>query len=58
MKDTKKLLQDILEAIITIESFAVASFEEFQNDVKTQDAVMFNLFIMGEALKKRLRRLV
>ncbi|MBE3088634.1 MAG: DUF86 domain-containing protein [Chloroflexi bacterium] len=52
MKDTTRLLQDILEAITTIESYAVASQNEFLEDEKTQDAIMFNLIIMGEAANK------
>lgn len=49
MKDTTKLLQDMLEAIEAIESYAVLSYEAFLADEKTQDAVMFNLVILGEA---------
>jgi len=49
MKDTSKLLQDRLVAITTIESYAVPSYAVFIEDEKTQDAIMFNLVIMGEA---------
>jgi uncharacterized protein with HEPN domain len=49
MKDTSKLLQDRLVAITTIESYAVPSYAVFIKDEKTQDAIMFNLVIMGEA---------
>jgi uncharacterized protein with HEPN domain len=49
MRDTKKLLQDMLDAINSIESYAVSSFEAFQSDEKTQDAILFNLIILGEA---------
>ena len=49
MKATLKLLQDMLEAIATIESFRIPSYEVFLEDGKTQDAVMYNLIIMGEA---------
>jgi uncharacterized protein with HEPN domain len=49
MKDTIKLLQDMLQAIASIESFAVPSYEVFAKDEKTQDAIMYNLIILGEA---------
>jgi uncharacterized protein with HEPN domain len=49
MKNTTKLLQDILQAIASIESYSVSSYDAFLGDDKTQDAVMFNLIIMGEA---------
>ena len=52
MKDTIKLLQDMVDAITAIDSYAVHSFEAFQNDEKTQDAIMFNLIILGEAANK------
>jgi uncharacterized protein with HEPN domain len=49
MKDNSKLLRDMLEAIASIESYAVLSFDAFLEDEKTQDAIMFNLIVMGEA---------
>ena len=49
MRDTTKLLQDMLDAITSIESYAVSSYGAFLDDEKTQDAIMFNLIIMGEA---------
>lgn len=49
MKDTNKLLQDMLKAIESIDTYSVVSFEAFSNDEKTQDAIMFNLIILGEA---------
>jgi len=49
MKDTTKLLQDMLKAIASIESYTISSYDAFLNDEKTQDAIMFNLVIMGEA---------
>jgi uncharacterized protein with HEPN domain len=52
MKDTSRILQDMLDAITTIESYAVQSFEVFQGDEKTQDAIMFNLIILGEAANR------
>ncbi len=43
-------LDDILGAIIAIEEFTKEmTFEEFQNDRKTVDAVVRNLEIIGEA---------
>lgn len=45
----KKRLQDILEAIEAIESYQVASYDEFLADLKTQDAIFYNLIIIGEA---------
>lgn len=39
MKDTRMLLNDILEAIHTIESFKVSSYAAFLADEKTQDAI-------------------
>lgn len=49
MKDVTKIIQDMLHAIESIESFAVVSSEAFYEDKKTQDAVMYNLIIIGEA---------
>lgn len=49
MKDTKKLLGDMLKAIISIKSYQLKSMEEFESDLKTQDAVMYNLIVLGEA---------
>lgn len=49
MKDNQKLLQDMLKAIESIEAYAVSSYDAFQKDEKTQDAIMFNLVILGEA---------
>jgi uncharacterized protein with HEPN domain len=49
MKATKKLLQDMLQAIESIESYMVISYVEFLDNKKTQDAIMFNLIIIGEA---------
>ena len=48
MKD-KKLLRDILDAIEAIESYHVPGYEEFQSDMRTQDAIFYNLIIIGEA---------
>ena len=48
MRD-KKRLGDIIAAIEAIESYSVASYEEFLSDSKTQDAILYNLIIIGEA---------
>ena len=45
----KRRLQDILEAIETIERYQVPSFDEFAADSRTQDAIFYNLIIIGEA---------
>ena len=52
MKDSSKLLQDMLQAITSIEAYSVNSYDAFLEDEKTQDAIMFNLIVMGEAAKK------
>jgi len=49
MKSFEMYLKDIFEAIEAIESYAVHDFDSFLKDDKTQDAIMFNLVIMGEA---------
>ena len=48
MKDQQRL-KDILEAIEAIHLYAVASYEAFVADHKTQDAILYNLIIIGEA---------
>lgn len=52
MKTNEKRLYDILEAIETIESYPISTYEEFVNDGKTQDAILYNLIIIGEAANK------
>jgi uncharacterized protein with HEPN domain len=52
MKDTAALLQEMLDEITTIDSYAIASHDEFVKDKKTQDAVMYNLLMLGEAAHK------
>ena len=37
------------QAIEAIESYAVPSYAVFLSDEKTQDAIMYNLIILGEA---------
>ena len=49
MKETSKFILDMIEATGSILSYAVQSFDEFVVDEKTQDAVMYNLIILGEA---------
>lgn len=44
-----KRLKDILNALQSIERYRVATFEEFLTDIKTQDAILYNLIIIGEA---------
>lgn len=51
MRDQVRL-QDILESIETIESYAVSSYEEFLADTKTQQAILYNLMIIGEAANR------
>ena len=48
----KKLLSDILSAIILIEEFTddINSFDAYTNDAKTQSAVERQLSIIGEAV--------
>ena len=48
MNDKKKL-RDIVDAIEAIESYSVSSYDEFLTDDKTQDAILYNLIIIGEA---------
>ena len=51
MKDRNKL-QDILDAINMIESYSVSSYKEFLEDSRTQDAILYNLIIIGEAASR------
>lgn len=51
MKDEKKL-QDILDAISSIELYSVSDYETFLEDEKTQDAILYNLIVIGEAANK------
>jgi uncharacterized protein with HEPN domain len=44
MNDKKKL-RDIVDAIESIETYSVSSYEEFLADAKTQDAILYNLLI-------------
>ncbi len=48
----KEFLSDILEAVHRIGTYVKGmSYEAFLGDTKTQDAVMRNLEIIGEATK-------
>jgi uncharacterized protein with HEPN domain len=49
MKPTSRLIQDMLLAIASIESYSVTTYDALLTDEKTQDAIMYNLIIMGEA---------
>jgi uncharacterized protein with HEPN domain len=41
MKDNSRLLQSILDAIDSIESYKMDSFDSFLIDGKTQDAIIW-----------------
>jgi uncharacterized protein with HEPN domain len=52
-RSDRELLSDIREAIQRISTYiADSDFETFAHDTRTQDAVMRNLEILGEASKK------
>ncbi len=51
-REDKSLLEDILEALNRIEMFTASmDYKDFLDDFKTQDAVVRNLEILGEATK-------
>ena len=51
-RDVRLFINDILEAIGKIEKYVRnKSYEEFQKDEKTKDAVVRNLEIVGEAVR-------
>lgn len=53
MKDDKAYLSHILDSIVLIENYTLnLSFEEFEKDRKTIDAVLRNFEIIGEASSK------
>lgn len=52
MKNIETLVSDMIHAIESIESYHVFSLEAFLDDEKTQDAIMFNIFILGEAANR------
>lgn len=51
MKDDRVFLAHIREAIARIESYTQDGREGFLSDTKTQDAVVRNLEVIGEAVK-------
>ena len=51
MKNDRAYLEHVLEAIRKIERFTSEGEEVFRNDDKTQDAVIRNFEIIGEAVK-------
>lgn len=52
MKDEKLYLIQILECIQRIESYTVDGRDAFAKDTKTQDAVIRNFEVIGEAVKR------
>ena len=51
-RSEQDLLQDISESIERIHSYAEnVNYEQFKKDFKTQDAVLRNIEILGEAVK-------
>lgn len=51
-RQTKLYIEDIQEAIRRIEVYTLhKTFEEFAEDIRTIDAVVRNLMIIGEAVK-------
>lgn len=51
-RDVRLFINDILEAVEKIEKYVHdKSYEEFQKDEKTKDAVVRNLEIIGEAVR-------
>ncbi len=52
MKDDRLYLGHILEAIERIVLYARDGEERFRSDVRTQDAIIRNLQVLGEAAKK------
>ena len=56
-RDYRLFLEDILESCTRIERYThEMSFDQFVKDDKTYDAVLRNLEIIGEAVKKPARR--
>lgn len=52
MKDDRSYLLHIRDAISRIKSYTEAGRDSFLKDTKTQDAVVRNLAIVGEAAKR------
>ncbi len=52
-RKSAELLSDIRECIVRIGKYTKGlNFSKFAEDIKTQDAVVRNIEIMGEAVKK------
>jgi hypothetical protein len=51
VKDDRLYLQHVLDAIDRVEVFTKEGKDEFLADLKTQDAVVRNLEVIGEAVK-------
>ncbi|MBI9049206.1 MAG: DUF86 domain-containing protein [Anaerolineaceae bacterium] len=49
MKETQKLIQDMVSAINIILEYDIDTYDHFLRDEKTQDAIMYRLIILGEA---------
>lgn len=52
MKDDRLYLGHILEAVERIQLYGRDGEERFRSDVRTQDAIIRNLQVLGEAAKK------
>lgn len=52
MKPIPRLIQDMLGAIDAIETYQVLEFDTFKQDNRTQDAIMYNLIVLGEAANR------
>ena len=52
MKSIETIISDMIHTIESIENYHVTSFEVFLDDEKTQDAIMYNVIILGEAAKR------
>lgn len=53
LRDFRLYLEDVIEAIAKIQRYtAGASFQQFSNDEKVVDAVVRNLEVIGEAVKR------
>jgi uncharacterized protein with HEPN domain len=51
-RQDREYLQDILDSIQRIKSYTLEhSFDQFLQDFKTQDAVLRNIQVLGEAVK-------
>lgn len=48
MTNTKKPIKEMLHAIMTIEAYSGLYYETYLEDGITQDAILFNLIMLGE----------